>query len=76
MTYDYDCVVMKKVDNIWSCFSNSIINETLSDAEDLRLATDGYFFRELDSLEVHIIINRLDLDGLEQGSDEFHIEFS
>jgi hypothetical protein len=56
----------------FSCDRNVIITETLPANEDTELQQQGYTFRTISATEIHIIVNRLDVDSLHRATVEFY----
>jgi len=69
--YDYDCCVLLDSGSGFAYSTNTVINETLSIAEDDELALNGFFIRDVSPTEKHVIVNRLDVDALQKGCDAF-----
>lgn len=69
--FEYDRVKMKNQGEGFVCVENTPVSETLPEAEEEALAVDGFFFRKLKKNEVHILVNRLDVQNLTKAVEVF-----
>jgi hypothetical protein len=69
--YEYDCAVMRDTGEGFVCIENTVILENLSESEELDLTDLTYVIRDVSPTEVHIIVNRMDVEALQLGSDKF-----
>lgn len=69
--YEYDCAILLDTGDGFNCSENTVITETLSAADEATLNDDGFLIRTVSATEVHLIVNRMDVESLQLASDKF-----
>lgn len=69
---EYDRIHFEIVGDELIAHDNIVIEESLSEADDLTLAGDGFLMRRIDDNNYWVISARLDSEGLMAGVEEMH----
>ncbi|MFY0656350.1 MAG: hypothetical protein JXR12_06340 [Neptunomonas phycophila] len=69
---EYDRIHFEIVGGELVAHDNIVIEETLSEADDLSLSAEGYLTRRIDDANYWVISARLDSAGLMAGVEEMH----
>lgn len=69
---EYDRIHFEMVGGELVTHDNLVIEEDLSEADSVQLASDGYLIRQVDQTNYWVISARLDRDGLMAGVEELY----
>jgi hypothetical protein len=69
---EYDRIHFEIVGQELIAHDNIVIEESLSEEDDLSLSGEGYLIRRIDDQNYWVISARLDSDGLMRGVEEMH----
>lgn len=69
---EYDRIHFEIVGDELVAHDNIVVEESLSEEDDLKLSGDGYLIRRIDDANYWVLSARLDSEGLTNGVEEMH----